>query len=513
MLVGRIAGPALLTVAPYVACIYVNRAVVEGSLPPGRWLWLLVVPGLAVEWVASCLFDAGFSLRKGRRRFFAVSLLRWATFTLFFYLTVGRGSSAMHTPDLYYPLVRYWLEVVPVPFRASPVLGSFLLLALAAAYGWFTVRQRRWRYTTSVLVPAAATVGLFMFWYTYPTSAAHLFTMQPSPPVEQVFPLPGGTPDAPEGLHPPFYPRDLYVLKDETALLATYGPTFRGFVAGGLHPNLLKIDLSRNAVEVRNAPPIRQISTTCEDRVYAGPWWGSSVLEITPSTFEVNTIDLPREANGFPVEEFNHVHHDCESNRVYALNSRNPVLFVWNTATRSLEKMVNLTDIEGIVLGDSTVVVRTNPTTGRIYVFGALGGGRWEFVEIDSSTFQAVRLGTLPGSTFDSVLSPDGTWIYSTAVLAGKAWKVDADTLSAQMTYRIPLHCRRIRVTDDGRAAIAISYVTGEIVSYDTTTGRRLAKYWVGPKAVGLFLSRHYAWVSAATGIFRIPLTDLTSPE
>lgn len=503
----RVLAPSLLTVIPYFAWIPVNLALVMNVLPGGPWVWILLPPGWAIEWLASHLLDAIPEDQRARTWSRVFLTLRLGLMTLYFYVLVGRTSMLLDTPDIVAPLVGFWPYVVRFVYIANPFLGFIGVVGMVALHGWLTVRRRSFRLTTTLLIPGVFTLGLFHLFYHFPTSPLHMLPLDLEPPVQRVFPFENVATDSPD-LVVPFFHRDLYVMEDESVFITSLGATFNNWLLSS-HPNLARVDLSSREVQVHYGRPIRRFQSTCSDRLYAAPWNEPRVLEIDPVSFDIREFPIPLELNGYTFEEVFFVFHDCAGHRILVGNSWNPALIVWDTWSRSIVKIVGLVgEVEGIRKGDSIGVIQRNPVNGRFYVF--LHSLR-SIVELDGDSLEPLRTGELPGPGFDAQISDDGAWFYATSFLTGAVWKIDTESFEVVLTFDSPVHCRRAEPTPDGASLLVLSYLTGEIISFDSRTGRERVRFRVGPKAGGLFLSKNYAWVSAATGIFRIPLEALVT--
>jgi hypothetical protein len=507
-LIMRLLAPALLTLLPLAVWTTVARALIKGELPGGGWVWALLPPVLALEWIAHRTVDA--ARRGGRARLLGLVgvLGRLGVHGACFYLLVGRTARLLNTVDLVGPLLVYWPEVSGFAYIASPLLGAAGGGGLLALHVWLTVWQGRLRLTTTLTLPLVFTFVLFNVFYTFPTSPIHGVYPQPEPPVERVFPFEDEGANDP-AMRTPFAPRALHVTQDETVIVASYGPSFYLFgdpEEMNRGPDLARIDLGSQRVEYRRGPPIRRFHSTCSERLYAAPWLEPTLLEIDPATFEINEIELPARMNDELVEEINVVLHDCEARRVYVGNSRNPIIFVWNTETRSLEKTLNLSELGWMPLGSHVGALSRNPLSGGAYLFL---NGRWSIIDLAPDTLDAVRFGSTPGFPIDIQVSGDGAWLYSTSFLKGEGWRINARTFELVKTYDIPVHCRRVAVSADGAHLFVLSYLTGELITLDADSGDELSRYFVGPKAEGLYLSKSYAWMSTAAGIFRLPLDVL----
>lgn len=497
----RILGPLLLTVLPYLAWTPISAGLANRHVPAGPWVWVLLLPGLALEWWCSRHLDHVPVTRVGRAISISAMILRLGALCVGFFVLVGRTSALLGTPDIVVPLISLWPAVAVMPYIESPILGGLGLALMLSLHVWLTVHKRMLRMTTTLIIPGLFTLILFHFFYAFPTSPLHMLSLEPDAPVERVFPFDRGSSQKNEP-QPPFMAREIFVMNDESTIITSYGATFH-FFRPVEDLNLAKIDLTSHEIEARSGRVIRSFRSTCSDKLYAAAWHGTTMLEIEPDSFAVREIDINTQNKSLRAKEIHSVIHDCKRQRVIVVNSRDPVMFVWNTATQSLEKTLNMTTFDGVQVGDHLVPHAVDPDTGDIYL---MGNGNWKIIKLSGDTLEPVLAGKLPYLPFDLFLTPDGKFLYATSFVSGEAWKIDAKTLKLLTTFKIPMHSRRIISTTDGESLFVLSYLTGELISYSARTGQPLVRLKVGPKPEGLFVSKHYVWVSAATGIFRVSL-------
>lgn len=484
-----------------------NHRFLYEDLPGGAWVWLLLAPFVAVELAATWALE--LPTRRGRteRTREAIALAaRLAFVAAYFWAIVVRAAQTAHTPDIHASLIVRWPYVFLLTLRTSPLLAAALLAPAAAGFALLAVRRCRWRLTTTALVPGAIAIAIFQLFYFYPRSPARLELHARAPEAERVFPAPGFAGNVPlDGAT--LFPRDLHVLADERTIVGSFGRTFQ--LLGAIDvptPSLVQIDLDRRTYRSLSTSVIRRFQSSCDERLFMSPWHGSRLLEIEPSTRAVTEHLLPARANGHPIEEINFVLNDCARGRVYAANSRNPVVFVWDSRRGELLREVNLVGMRGVRLGDSVGLAIPNPALKRVYV-GMFG--TWHFVELDEETLAPRRFLRLEADPWDLALSPDGAFLYVSAWFIGRIWKIDARTFEIVARFDVPAHSRRVQPTPDGATLVVASYLTGEVLGLDASTGAVRRRMYVAPKPEGLYVSAHFAWVSTADGIYRIPLSAL----
>jgi hypothetical protein len=506
----RAALPWVVLALELLPPLELNRRFLYEDLAGGRWVWLLLLPFVAVELAATRVLELPTRAGRAQRAREGLALAgRLAFLAAYFWAIVVRAAETAHTPDIHASLIVRWPHVFLLTLRSTPLLSALLLGAAAAAFAVLTVRRCRWRLTTTALLPGVIGMVIFQLFYFYPLSPARLELRARAPEAERVFPAPDLAGNVPLD-DATFFPRDLHVLADEHTIVGSFGRTFQ--LLGAIDvptPSLVQIDLARRTYEARSTSVIRRFQSGCDERLFMSPWHGSRLLEVDPATREVREHLLPGAANGFRIEEINHVMHDCARGRVYVANSRNPVVFVWDARQGRLLRELNLVGVGGVRLGDSVGLALPNPALRRVYV-GTFG--TWHLVELDEETLAPTRFLRLEADPWDFATSPDGAFLYISAWFIGRVWKVDARTFEVVARFDVPAHSRRVQPTPDGATLVVASYLTGEVLALDAQTGAERRRMYVAPKPEGLHVSARFAWVSTADGIFRIPLAAL-APE
>ena len=491
----RASSPGLVTLATLFYFLAVHVILYfETDAAFGVWLFVFALPPVAGE----LLFTRWFETRRHGWRWFVLAGLagRFVLIGLLFYIFVFEAMRLADTPDVVLPLVSRWPGVLRVVWVASPWPSVVAAAVLLAVHALLTVRGRLGRYTTTFLLPGVATLGLFQLFYFLPDSPLRLERHERPDDVERVFPR-GDT--LPAALGERLYAREVHVSPDERFAVATFGATFGDDILG--KPNLLQIDLATGEFRHHRFDTIRRFSSECSESVWFGPWHDAKLYEYRPAADRLTAHTLPSTINGFPVEEIMYAHHACDRGRVYAVNNRNPLVFVWDTAAGRLAGTVDLAQVPGLRVGDTAGVIARNAARGRFYV---LLFGRYELAEVDEDTLAVTRLGDLPGDIADVKVSADGSWIYAPGMFRYEIYRVDAATLATTERFDAPAHCRHIALTPDDRHVLAASYLTGELVVLDARTGDERARRYVGAKPEGLYVTARHVYVLTAEGLFRI---------
>lgn len=506
LLLARTVLAALSVLVPCLSWTWLSIAVVHRDIEIGGWTWLLLLPGLGVELAATLWLDARPRNKTAHVFRMVGAVTRLSFLVLFFWALVGRTVDQLGTPDISATLIGYWFHVTRAMVIANPLPGLPGAALVLAAVGLASARGRL-RFTTTVLLPGGLALGMFLLFYYLPLSPLRMGSRPPDEGVRKVFP-PDPSPDTPEDLRPPFYPRDLLVDSDRQRVVASYGSSFAFGSGAGSQVSLRGFAADGTPAWSYRSPVVRRFQSHCPGPAFVAPWHLAKLLEVDPATGPVATHDLPRESRGEPVEEINQVLPDCDSGRVYIANSRNPVLYVWNFRDSRLERTLDLVGLfPQIEMGESVAALGINPALHRLYV---LTVSKWNILEFDSDDLRPTRVLQLDAPPLDVAVSPDGEFLYLSGFLTGKVWKVAARTLSVEATFDAPPVCRRLEITGDGRTLLLASYLTGELIAMDPVTGRVRRRVYVAPKTEGLFLTDRDAWVSTAAGVYRVPLDALS---
>jgi hypothetical protein len=405
-----------------------------------------------------------------------------------------------------------WPHVAELFLRSNPlpmIIGTAVAVVLYAAV---TVPYRRFRFTTTILLPLIAALTSFGLYYFQPTN----ILARPHPPrpagVEAVFPSPRYAPLVAEMGRAAYYSRDLYVQRDDRWLVASFGGTFPFDIDHLV--NFIWLDLNGDEYHAFHQPAVgnstRRFDSDCPDAFYVVPWGRNILEEYKPGESNITEYPLPDDVDGMALLRHSDpmfVHHACDEERAYVLLSRTPSLLSWDTRRREWDRTLGLARAAGAIVGGSAAVVRRNRQRGVLYVDEGPLPNR--LIEIDERAWNVRRIAPLPEDVFEVAVAPDGRYLYAATFFGFDFLKIDADTL--EVIDRIPgaYHSRKLVFTHDGRWLIGGSYVYGNVVVVDTATGQQLLSFWVSPKIEGVSVSDRYCYVFGADGIFRVSLDDL----
>lgn len=445
-------------------------------------------------------------------------LAAWLLASLLFFLF---PITAFGKPDIFAPLVGLWHFVAWILLFARPVPAALLIAAIAAAYWLLVWRRGGFRFTVTLLLPAAGTAALFVLLYFFPGVTLREPLRQP-PALEKLFPAdgyedPDGKTWAPGTLHP----HEVYAAPDDSWAAVSFGSTFGR--PGGAGPGFAWISLRKP--EFRAFHPgvqVRRFSTDCPGRLYFSPWQDAAVSDYVPGADSPRRLPLPAEYGGWPVREIFSVHNAC--GRVYALNNLNPALFLLDGSGKLL-RSVSLHE-KGLV-GNGAVVLqlKRNPRRKTVVVslYGKDPADRTPFLplmwylhwigaqpgrklfEFDEETLELKGTSDPSRAFMDLAFSPDGRRLYAASVFTQEIYALDAATLKSQGRADAPFHVRKLEFSADGKYLYAAGYLDGNVVVYDAATARPLGYFHVTPRLEGLSATKKYLYAAGAGGLFRIP--------
>ena len=464
------------------------------------WMLVLLAPPVAFEVWFTRIFEVerhGWStvvyLGLAGRLFFIICC---------FYTCVWYTLLFNNTPDAFLGLFRKWPYVILFCWTASPKLAAILGVVVVGAYVGITVRYRRFRLQTTVILPAAATVLLAYLLYLSPTSSLRLEDNQRPSYVQMIFPgeeFPGST----DVFKPPLFARELYVEPSDRFAVLTFGASYGGNITD--QPNLVWVNLEDKSFRYERMDQVRNFFSECSEAIYIAPWHHHKFYALDPLAQELVEYSLPGRIGPFTIVEIAYVYHACDTSTVYLINSRNPVLFAWDTSSKTLKRTLPLAVRGFLHFGDSLASMERNRSRKKLYLTAV---GKHELTEIDEETLEPSRFVNLPHDPFDIQVSPDGSHIYIAAFLRSTVWKLDADTLEIEAAFSAP-YSRRIGLSPDGRLLFVAGYLSGEVAVMDTQDGARLLDFYVTPKLEGMFVTGQYLYLLGAEGMFRIPLEKL----
>ncbi|OIO02059.1 MAG: hypothetical protein AUJ51_07220 [Elusimicrobia bacterium CG1_02_56_21] len=514
-----LASPAAVSIAQLYYIRSVHSYFLYFQPLPGWAAFAAALPLLACEYAATLFIEAR-RLGPGPRVWLAMAgrmvflLALSALFFLYPLMVYGQ-------PSIFSPLIGLWNFVLWISWAASPLPAVFLGSAIAAAYWLLTFRRAAFRLTTTVLLPGAATIALFLLLYFYPGGPLREWR-GPAAGLEKIFPSDGyrglNGETWPEGV---MFTHDLYADPGDSWAAVSLGATIGRKDAAA--PTFVWVNLLRPEFRAfHENTQVRRFSSECPDKLYFAPWHENYILEYVPGADSVKRLPLPASVAGWPVEELFAVHNAC--GRIYVLNNLNPVLFTLDSDGKLL-RTLSLARAGMVETGAVVFQVKRNPRrhTLLISVYGrdpearpgfkrlmwftqVLGvhPGRRIF-ELDEATLELVNSSDPSKGFMDIVLSPDGRRIYAPSVFTRDIYKLDAQNLKITGIMRAPFHVRKLEFSADGKYLYAGSYLGGDVVVYDAASSERLGSFYVTPRVEALGATKKYLYVAGAGGVFRIP--------
>jgi hypothetical protein len=462
------------------------------------WMLVLLAPPI--------LFEIWFT------RFFEVERFGWKTIVKLgfasrltfivccFYFCVWYTLLFNNTPDPVLGLFRRWPDATWLFWAASPKLAVILGSVLAVVYLVFTCKYRLFRLQTTIILPAAATLLLANLLYFHPTSPYRLENGQRPEYVQQVFPSSEFS-DSEQIFKVPLYAREVFVGPSDDFAVLTFGPSFGSERLN--QPNFVWLDLENKSFEHKSMDQTRNFYSECPDTIYIAPWHDSSFYEFDPVSRTLLKFVLPESVAGFRVLEIMYIYHACDSSTVYLVNTRNPVLFAWDSQSKTLKHTIPLARLGLQNIGDQIAAIGRNRISKRIYLISV---GRYELTEFDEKTLKPLRSVHLPHDPFDIQVSRDGRYLYIAAFLKKVIWKLEAESMAIVNTFDAPRHCRRIALSPNEDLLFAGSYVSGEVAVINAQTGARLLDFYVSPKLEGMYVTKRYLYLLGAEGLFKVDL-------
>ncbi|MEW6202189.1 MAG: hypothetical protein AB1546_09450 [bacterium] len=493
--------PAAVTIITLLYFQYLHMYLYFGDAQFAFYLPVFLIPPVIFEIYFTRIFEARTYGWKPTVVYCLI--IRIFFISALFYFYIWETLRLKNSPDVFLPL----LSKFPFNFRyfwiANPIISTVLILVLLIVYLFFTYKLRIFRFTTTVLLPVAASFFLFQLFYHPPEIVQRILWDKRPDFVEKVFPTDKYkiSQDMIDNLK---YPRDIYVTPNDKFVFAVFGSTYGDDIWN--KPNVLWIDLVRKKLLQKKMDAIRRFYTECPQKIYFTPWHGSEFYSFDTGEKKFQKFKLPAKVAGYPVEEINFTYYACDTQTVYMINSRNPVIFAWDVRQNKLKKMAALVEQKGVMFGDSLATIVRNHHTNSLYIMTL---ARYQMIEVDERTLEVKRFIKLPDGCFDISVTSDGKYIYMASAYKGAIWQVDATSMKVRKKFPAPVHCRRVAISPDEKYLFASSYVTGYFVVYEINTGRRLMNIFVSPKIDGMYMTDSFLYLLGAEGLFRIKHEDI----
>ena len=467
-------------------------------VPSRLLISLLFLPVLVWEWRWSRWFDGRVA-----KLWMALRLFFWTAFFVFWVLIVGYYSNLVLGageewkwlkwvgPKIY---VNIWLVLAgcgPITAVAAVLWGM--------GYFYLTVRQRRWRLATGILLPAALLCAEFAEFYVYggvggfPSS--HAITSQPG--VRQLFSVLSLSGQTTVRNHP----RDICVDDAQATAIMSFGCTLCPTAVR--YPSLVQVDLrSGSALNTFYSGPIREFDCPPGPFMAVAPWQDEQVFGIRKADLATAARFRPDYRSLVEIWEPMASVYDTVTQRIFLVNDVEPAVSAIDVTTGKFLGGHNLWR-EGLTEYGLAAQALIQPVAGGKLYFTAGEGENLFEMDPFSLALRHIPLGDGAGTA----LASDGERIWYQASLSDDISEVRIADFTVLRTLPGERFSRGLSYDKGHNVLYVLGYFTGKLSAINLDNGERLWSVSVGGRPNSMDIHGDIAWINSMAGLIRVDLS------
>lgn len=389
-------------------------------------------------------------------------------------------------PILFYP-IKYVL-------MANPALSAVLTVLNAIFYLVVTVRLRKWRMFSLIILPGIsfyilATVHYHvLFFKTKDNEIARQegVSILFSPEIAK-------KKSAREMWK---YPRMLWVDEKNNKLYASFGSTF-GVSDNWTRESFWQVDMNTGKYEIISTGPLFDFTKGERERyIYAAPKTNNTLLVISMNPFKIKErLNYGREMLPFAPQGILKV-----GRYVYIAGEISNLIIKYDTVDKNVKKVLDLKKAGIARLGEmgSNSLLKTAD-----YLITEVGiNGNIAFIDPENLTlekviklpdYQSGRLSNVGGNGF----------LFNISFTTGNIYRINTKNFTSKKLYTLPISwC--IFYDDRNDLLYSLDYFKGRLLIVHSKSGKRRNAFAVGDKPYALDVTNRYIYVLSANGIIRI---------
>lgn len=474
-------------------------------------VYLLFIPVIGLELWLGRGWPPGFPFRPGRmppgeaawgvsvwRRLEAVlRLLFWLAFYLVWVGFIGSSAQAQ-AQWLKWFAPQFYLQFYLV-FRAEGWLTLMAFALWLSAYLLLTVRGKRWRLLTTMILPMALALALFFHLYNF-GGIGGLFEGQVASQdgVVRVLNLRALDPTIPP------HPRGLCYDPKQNALFVMFGCTYCNDRI--LYPTIVRYDLTTGKTHSFRSSNIRQVQ--CDDpgdTLFVAPWYQQQVYQLSRRDLSIVAL-YPTSVRSLSYWEPMSLVRDGPY--LYISNDVEQAIVAYNLALFQTSQVLNLYQQGFVQFGGPAWNLLQSNKTRRLYFTTGPGENLFELEAVSLRVLQHRRFHDITGTAL-AIDDDRGLLYYQNGGLSDDLYEIDVETFAVTRTFTGEGHARQIILDRQRNRLYVLGYFSGTVFALDRETGRRLWTRRVGGLPHGMALAGDTLWVNARPGVVELNLAVL----
>jgi len=467
-------------------------------------IYLLFLPILPFEIFASLIFSFGKVTKKYlSARWMILLCFRLVWWFLFYWIWVDIFThGARQSICMKFFVSQFYINYYLV-LRGQSWLSPIVLILWIALYEWITIKKRKARIFTSMILPNILAIALFFHLYEYGGIGGwHQNDIQYQCGVEKVFDLD----DVKKNMLKTNHARGIYYDHTEKVLFAMYGCTYCSRKINYI--TIVRKSLQSDKIHIFQSKNIRQIDIDpISKTLFVGPWYQDTLYALSTQDLSIRQQYANQIKDLIDYWEPMALLKDIQKNRLYVGNDGEQALISYDLETGKIIHILHLLQ-QGLVRFGGPVwnIVQSHKTRKLYFV----SGPGFNLYEIDPDTFELLKF----RHCFDIIgtaiaLDDQNDILYYQCGIFDAIYAIDVKTFEIINTYEGEIHARRMCLDKNNNCLYVLGYFSGKVFAVDLTTGQRKWCVHVGGSPHGMHFVNNTLWINSMAGVFQLNLETI----
>ncbi len=478
-------------------CLHISEIISSPAV-----MYVLFIPVIVLEFFFSNIFSFGRikSVSDIKSKWLLLFLSRLLFWVAFFYIWVIFATEASENLQwLKWFAPQFYLQFYLV-FRGESwiTLAAFGLWLFM--YYMITVRKRKFRILTAMVVPIILALSLFCHLYYYGGIgglSGNRIAKQEG--VEEFFNIKSINFNTIQN-----HPRGVFFDEKENALFAMFGCTYCKDEIE--YPTIVRIDMLTGNKQYFLSGNIRRIDLS-SDSIFSAPWYQEVFYELSKHDLSVIRT-FPNQTEGLlrywePMD----IVKDVSKHRIYIGNDVEQAVVAYNSDTGKIDKVLNLHKQGFVRWGGPVWNIVQSKKTRKLYFVSGPGENLYE---VDPDTLAVLRYRhffDIIGTAIE--IDDENNVLYYQNGSFDKIYEIDLSTFEVKRRLKGEIHARRIRLDKKRNCLYVLGYFSGTVFPVSLDTGRRQWTIKVGGLPHGMDLKGDTLWINSMSGVFRLNLKTI----
>ena len=383
-------------------------------------------------------------------------------------------------------------------FRGERWVTLLAFILWLFVYYQITVKKRKLRLFTAMILPNVLVISLFVHLYAYGGPGGFFddqITSQVG--VEKIFHI-----NEVDHKIKSNHARGVFFDEKEQSLFAMYGCTF---CDKENYPTIIRKNFHTGKINVFFSENIRQVFIDkISDKLFVGPWYQNVFYELSKQDLSIRKIFPNQIKDSLQYWEPMCIFKDLTKNRLYIGNDADPALIAYDLDTGKVDTILNLYQQGYVRIGGPVWNIVQSSKTRKLYCISGPGNN---IFEVDPDTMKILKY----RHCFDIIgtaleLDDNNGVLYYQNSVFDSLYEIDINTFEIKREFTGEIHARRIRLDKKRNCLYVLGYFSGTVFSIDLETGIRSWSIDVGGSPHGMHFYDDTLWINSLAGVFKLDL-------